>query len=284
MFKESRALDVARTAKSFDQAYSLYQSKAESWFDGSVGSVDRRLSACERLLHAARATTARLSTSDSARYLRATDILKEDQRVLAGLREDLLNGASGRADVVGPPGWRTAHWFKDDGSYQCPAGGPHPSQYSSPHEYLHARNLHDWINQSRDMTPGGGDVQVDEAWRSPTPTPSEGPQQLRNPSGANPLARHTAALESPDKRWVTLESAKFIAANSDALDSSVELATRAHNYAATKTSTFTTQRSAAICKAFVGAVTDLGARTYRPRLASAPAPDPVIDPQAIYLC
>lgn len=308
MFKDARTLDATRTAHSFDQGYRGYQANAEKWFDGSVDSVDRRLSHCERLLHYARSTTARMSVTDSQRYLRVAEILSEDRRVLQGLREDLLNGASGRADVNGPPGWRTAktplpgtsagsnefthpaprtkhpryeegaeipqmpgikqgHWFKDDGSYQVPNdGGPHPRMYSSPQEYMHARNLHHWVNQAQEMTPGGGDVAV--------------------PSLEHDMTRFRKhqSLDRPDKRWVALESAKFVAANSDALDSSHELATRAHNYAAAKTSTYPQIRSAAICEAFVEAVTDLGRRTYRPRVASAPPPDPVIDPQAIYLC
>ncbi len=84
-----------------------------------------------------------------------------------------------------------------------------------------------------------------------------------------------AKLSGVDRRWVDLESARFVAANRDTLDDSHELAVRAHNHAAVKTSTFTQQRSAAVCKAFVRTVTALGQRQYRPtpRMASAPNTD-----------
>jgi hypothetical protein len=41
-------------------------------------------------------------------------------------------------------------------------------------------------------------------------------------------------LGGTDRRRVTLESAKFIASNPDALDDSHEIAVRVHNYAACK--------------------------------------------------
>jgi hypothetical protein len=44
----------------------------------------------------------------------------------------------------------------------------------------------------------------------------------------------TGSLAGTDRRWVTLEAAKFIAANPDSLDDSHEMAVRAHNYAACK--------------------------------------------------
>ena len=55
MFKDARALDRQRTATSFDRALATYTKVAESWFDGTVQSVDRRLAQCDRLLHTARA-------------------------------------------------------------------------------------------------------------------------------------------------------------------------------------------------------------------------------------
>lgn len=109
MFKDARALDRQRTATSFDRALSAYTKTAESWFDGTVQSVDRRLAQCDRLLHTARATVARMTISDSNRYLAAAERLSDDRRVLEGLRDDLLTGASNREDVTGPPGWKPRH-------------------------------------------------------------------------------------------------------------------------------------------------------------------------------
>lgn len=106
MFKDARTLDRQRTATSFDKALSGYTKIAESWFDGSVGSVDRRLAQCNRLLHMARAHTARMDIQEAARYLAAADTLSSDREVLAGLRDDLLTGGANRQDVTGPAGWR----------------------------------------------------------------------------------------------------------------------------------------------------------------------------------
>lgn len=105
MFKDARALDRQRTATSFDRQMTAYTKAAESWFDGTVGSVDRRLAHCDRLLHAASFHTARLAMTDGNRYLQATDQLRSDREVLAGLRDDLLTGGANRQDVVGPAGW-----------------------------------------------------------------------------------------------------------------------------------------------------------------------------------
>ena len=96
-------------------------------------------------------------------------------------------------------------------------------------------------------------------------------QPKKAPAAAAPAGGKKAEVEKKmshlageDRRWVDLESARFIAANRDTLDDSHELAVRAHNHAAVKTSTFTRQRSAAVCEAFVRKVTQLGERQYRP--------------------
>ena len=105
MFKDARALDRQRTATSFDRQMTAYTRQAESWFDGSVSSVDRRLAHCDRLLHQTRAHTARMDIQEAARYLRAAELLNSDREVLAGLRDDLLTGGANRQDVTGPAGW-----------------------------------------------------------------------------------------------------------------------------------------------------------------------------------
>ena len=70
--------------------------------------MDARLSSCNRLLHSVRSAASRLSVTDAAPFLRAAQRLESDKRALVALREDLLSGASNRADVIGPPGWRLA--------------------------------------------------------------------------------------------------------------------------------------------------------------------------------
>lgn len=106
MFKDSGLRHRQITASSFTQAFKQYTAAAESWFDGSIGSIDKRLAACDKLIHSARSTVARLNVTDSHGYLTASQHLASDREALAGLREDLLTGGAGRAEVSGPAGWR----------------------------------------------------------------------------------------------------------------------------------------------------------------------------------
>jgi len=52
-----------------------------------------------------------------------------------------------------------AHWY-DPSDFITPPSGPQPQEYGSRDEWLMARDLYHWINQSREMTPGGGDHPV----------------------------------------------------------------------------------------------------------------------------
>jgi hypothetical protein len=209
MFKDARELDRQRTAASFDAALDRYHKEAEKWFDGSPGSIERRLSFCDRLLHSVRATVARLSTTASHRYLSAAEELQSDRRALQALLEDVYTGASDREDGSGLPGRRTA--------------------------------------KVADSTPA-------------------------------------SRLNGTDQRWVTLESAKFVAAHPDALDDTSELATRATHHAQVQTSTFSPARSAAVTRAFVAAVVDLGRQAYVPTsVRTAATLDVSFAPEAMYL-
>jgi hypothetical protein len=402
MFRDSRVLDRQHTATSFNAALVRYANNRETWFDRSVDSVDARLAQCDRLIHSARFTVARLSIADGARYLRAAEDLDADRRSLLALRDDLLTGASYRADVVGPPGWRTASdldsnwipqedkhhrpgvsdhhdqsmeeavnadWKRFNGSPEVdirtcaasptggaitspvrlptaptnisqkpavektPAGGAAglpagqtqkkaftpPDPPSNINENLKAqwredqaaginpteRHLPEHLRQATEYHPPGfdrGDPIYDRPYRGPAPQRGEhhqlspeateqtrtmgegyhGPPPMHLP-GHPPLGLE-ASLAGTDRRWVTLEAAKFIAANSDTLDDSHELATRAHAHAALKTSTFTPKRSAEICRAFVASVVDLGRQTHRPSVVRTAAASVDFSDEAIYLC
>jgi hypothetical protein len=227
-FKDARQLDRQRTAASFDAALARYAGQAESWFDGSVNSIDRRLGSCERLLHSVRATVARLSATESHRYLRAAEELGLDRHALHTLRDDMLTGASDRADGSVLPGRRTAN--PDD---------------PSPLPPVEVNNIPQMV-VDRDMRPG------------------------RDLTGA-------------DRRWVTLESAKFVAANRDVLDDPSELATRATHHAQVQTSPYTRARSAAVTRAFVATVVDLGRQSYVPAPVRTAALDVSFDPQLMFL-
>jgi hypothetical protein len=74
-----------------------WRREAETWFDGSVESVDRRLAACDRLLTASRATLSRDGIrADTRKHLAAIEDLEAQRVVLTGLRRDLLTEASDR--------------------------------------------------------------------------------------------------------------------------------------------------------------------------------------------
>ena len=260
MFRDARLADRQRTAQSFEKSLSTYAKTAEKWFDGTVGSVDARLVQCDRLLHSTRFTVARLDIADSSRYLTAAERLGEDRRALEALRDDLLSGAANRGDVAGPPGWRTAKGKTPmtQNAIVVPQAGGYPVSAPLPKQP-----------------------------KSPQPTQLLPPSPLKQPKSkqpAQPKQPKQPKLAGTDQRWVTLESARFVAAHTDTLDDSNELATRAHDYAAMKTSTFTPARSAALCRAFVGAVVDLGRARPQPRVASSrPASVPDVPAEAMFL-
>lgn len=203
MFKDARAQDRQLTAARFADDTNRYAATEETWFDGSVGSVERRLGQCIRLIHTAQSTVARLPLGHVSPYLKAAEKLEADRRALHSLREDMLTGASSREDAARLPSWRTA----------------------------------------------------------------------------SKQATHN--LEGSDRRWVELEAARFVA--EQRIADSQELATRAAHHAEVKTSTFTKQRSAAITRAFVARVVDLGSQAYVPATARTAAVDVDFDPQALFL-
>lgn len=101
MFKDARQLDRERTASSFDTLVQNYQKTAETWFDGSVDSIDRRLARVDRLLHRIDATVARVAMVDAHHYLGALTSLCSDREALASLRHDLLTGAENYSPIGG---------------------------------------------------------------------------------------------------------------------------------------------------------------------------------------
>jgi hypothetical protein len=386
MFRDSRVADRQHTAASFSQLLRRYANKSESWYDGSVGSVDARLARCDQLLHSARFTVARVDIADAGRYLGAVQALDNDRRSLLALRDDLLTGGANRTDVVGPAGWRTAEMgmgdlqrathdpgfdahadeakrteqargyvererarmpddptWNDDwkpgalwGTHEAAGAPGSGGAITSP---VHQPAAPDSGTQAPQNTlkkmpapaqkkagtggpppwpPGHGPL--DPGWVSPvaprppsgapstpvgpgtgpgtgTTTPWPGPgHDAIDPNEPLPPSRRpggtpvpgappgwVASLHGADRRWVSLESAKFIAANSDTLDDSHELATRAQAHAAMKTSTFTPARSAEICRAFVASVVDLGRQTYRPHVVRTAAAAVDFDDSMLYL-
>jgi hypothetical protein len=132
-----------------------------------------------------------------------------------------------------------------------------------------------------------------ERWRQEALPENQAPRQLELPFDVGPRRSQSevpvpgrprgAALDGPDRRWVALEAAKFVAGNTDTLDDGHELATRAHHHAAVKTSSFTPARSAALCEAFVARVCDLGRRTAAPLVRTASTINIDFAPEAMFL-
>lgn len=298
MFKDSRVMDRERTVGAFRTAYQKYQASAEQWFDGSIQSLDRRLLVTQRLLHAAKTHTARLATSDAHGLMRAATALEADRQVMEGMREDLL-GLSHRAEPR-----MAGSWYSGDESIYAP--GNRPNDYSSRQEWQSGSNLRSYLGDAVDKNPQqdhpvpslGHDMTSGDSYR---PQPKNlGQQDPRNYSGTsdyplpatigNPYhSPHlvgppvTAKLAGTDQRWVVLEAAKFVAANPDTLDDSHELATRAQHHAAVRTSTFTEARSAAVSRAFVAQVVELGRRQYRPPVRRQAVADPDFGDSSIFL-
>jgi hypothetical protein len=213
MFRSAKALDRAKTHSTFKQAMASYEKTAETWYDGSVDAVDRRIAAVDKLLHHIRTIVARLSFADSASQLRAAQTLSADRATLVEFKRTLLTGA---ADY--------STWANND------------------------------LDHSMDRTASKG--------ASPALPPS---------------------LPAADRRWVTLESSRFVSANTDCLSDPEELGTRAEHHAALKTSTFSRPHSAAVTRAFVAAVIDLGRKQYRPPVVKQAAIDMNFKDEAMFL-
>jgi len=394
MFKNSRELDRQYTSASFRLALRRYADNSERWYDGTPDSVDARLGSCNRLLHSVRSAVNRLSVTDAVPFLNAVNRLETDKRALVALREDLLSGASNRADVLGPPGWRLAQEsdrlhgpfagyddWEDCTAQNSDASDPDAYCGRIYHQVEEGRrrkgepltNFQDKQSSRRMAQPSAmapqtpaadtsnpiprGDVSggvgrlpaaganslpmagnaaqpsIGPTMGTPPITPTaartgpteyeESPAARRQEEalggyaqlprelmetihqrGYDPEAEYRrrteqtrdyikrkypdisskySALDSPDRRWVTLEAAKFVAANTDTLDDSHELATRAHHHAQVKTSTFTPARSAAISEVFVATVCDLGRRSQRPVVRTASTLNVDFAPEAMFL-
>lgn len=213
MFRSAKALDRAKTHSTFKLAMASYEKTAESWYDGTVDAVDRRIAAVDKLLHHIRSIVSRLDFADSATQLRSAQTLSADRKGLVEFKRDLLTGAVDYST-----------WANND------------------------------LDHSMDHIASRG--------ASPALPPS---------------------LPPADRRWVTLESSRFVSANTDCLSDPEELATRAQHHATLKTSTFSRPHSAAVTRAFVSSVVELGKKQYRPPVVRQAATMPDFPDGAMFL-
>ena len=97
MFRSASQIDSERTASSLRRIKANWERTADSWFTGSVDSIDRRIALCERLIHQASQATARLlDRPESAHYMKLAHDLQADHEALTQMRRDLLTAASDR--------------------------------------------------------------------------------------------------------------------------------------------------------------------------------------------
>lgn len=201
-----------------------WHKEAETWFDGSPDSVDRRLAACEKMLHQARTRLAHDGFTKGARHLETIASLEVDKGALLELRRTLLTAAADRE------------------------AGKHESEEGSDGSDISNDAWQGWGEAYSRYDPKDGDKQPGQH-------------------------RAEASLSPQDRRFVELESAKFVANNPGLpLD---ELTTRARNHVELRTSNRDTIR------AFVGKVASL--HRPAPRVASAPAMIPDFPAEMMYL-
>jgi hypothetical protein len=93
-FTGTLAREADLTNRRLAQEAQKFREGRDDWFDGTPASTDRRIAACERVLHAARSARARSPFDWEPQQIIAE--LEEDHRALVGQREDLLNGYQDR--------------------------------------------------------------------------------------------------------------------------------------------------------------------------------------------
>lgn len=220
MFKDARVLTAQRTARKFLSALSDYSSAAESWFDGSVDSIDRRLAACRQLHHHASRAVSELPMGQARPYLERLSSLGSDFESLQELRYTVLTGA---ADIEDNDPISSPATYRDD-------------EQTATEEAL--------ASEGRDRQAG---------------------------------------INRTDRRWIELESARFVADNANTLHDRAEMAARAREYAAMKTSSFDPRRSTGMVKTFVASVEALRSAWYRPAPVQRTATATDFDAQLMFL-
>jgi hypothetical protein len=97
MFVSAAVRDSKLNARKLARQLDAWRRGEGRWYDGTVGSIDKRIAHTDHLLTFARGVLARLA-STQAGYLshNALPALEQSRRELAALRDDLLSGSPAR--------------------------------------------------------------------------------------------------------------------------------------------------------------------------------------------
>ncbi len=232
-----------------------FRKEAETFDASSVTEVDRRLAQCKHLLALACEAVAHDGMGPSTRRHSASIIaLTAQHEALEGIRRDLLTAGADREASQFTPGFEQQEppWERDHQDHMTrPVSGP-------PHKHPY-------------------DVNLESGRHGPLHDDYE---PLRDPGDYR--GQHRASLSHRDRRYVALESAKFLQANLGI--PADELAIRARHHAELQTSTFSVPRSRAVTAAFIEKVASLHRDIPRPRVAAIrPTSVPVGPDEQLFL-
>lgn len=132
----------------------------------------------------------------------------------------------------------------------------------------------------RNLLTAAGDLEDPTDWGAPLGGSRVHEMHQDIQDWQHPVAsRHN--LASQDQRWVDLESARFLRANSDCTPD--ELVIRARNHSEIKTSTYTQVRSRAMTAEFVDRVIQLRQTSPKSKVASAPPRSREVEDEVLFM-
>lgn len=97
MFQDTASKNKAVVGKRLVALTKAYAQTKNSWFDGSIESVDSRLRQCREFL-----SSLREAVNIDSNFLSVAERIESDQQRLEVFRESLLNGAEFGRESVGP--------------------------------------------------------------------------------------------------------------------------------------------------------------------------------------
>lgn len=110
MIHTGKSLDDQLSSRKLTMILARLDRSDDTWFNGTVGAVDRRLSQVDNALRFARGVTARIGSTEAGhRCADALPRLEQHRHELVALRDGLLNGLSGPRGDAARTGRRVAN-------------------------------------------------------------------------------------------------------------------------------------------------------------------------------